>query len=62
MDCLTKGAFSLTAPGLLEVKRVFQPVKFEYDPAGRVFITNEYDFINLDAFEGTYNIQAIGDE
>ncbi|KAH7305188.1 glycosyl hydrolases family 2, TIM barrel domain-containing protein [Stachybotrys elegans] len=61
MDGLVSSEHKPT-PGLLEVKRVFQPVKFDYDPTGRVLITNEYDFIGLDALEGTYSIQEIGDE
>ncbi|KAF4993770.1 hypothetical protein FGRMN_6244 [Fusarium graminum] len=48
-------------PGLTELKKVFQPVKFDYD-SGKVFITNEYDYIGLDHLEGKYTIQAIGDK
>jgi beta-galactosidase len=47
-------------PGLTELKKVFQPVKFDYE-AGKVLITNEYDYIDLRHLEAKYSIQAIGD-
>ncbi|KAF4447193.1 beta-galactosidase [Fusarium austroafricanum] len=48
-------------PGLVELKKVFQPVNFKYED-GKVFITNEYDFIGLDHLKATYTIEAIGDK
>lgn len=47
-------------PGLVELKKVFQPVKFEFED-GRVKITNEYDFIGLEHLKGKYTIEAIGE-
>jgi beta-galactosidase len=46
-------------PGLVELKRVFQPVKFEVKD-GQVVITNEYDFVGLEHLQGKYTIEAIG--
>lgn len=48
-------------PGLIELKRVFQPVRFEAE-ADRVMITNEYDFIGLEHLEAKYSLEAIGDQ
>ncbi|EXK27373.1 beta-galactosidase [Fusarium oxysporum f. sp. lycopersici 4287] len=48
-------------PGLIELKRVFQPINFKYED-GKVFITNEYDFIGLDHLEAKYAIKAYGDK
>lgn len=46
--------------GLLELKKVFQPVKFECED-GMVFITNEYDFEDLSHLVATYSIESFGD-
>lgn len=46
-------------PGLLELKKVFQPVKFEYED-GKVFLTNEYDFAGLDHLVATYSLETFG--
>ncbi|KAK9776134.1 putative beta-galactosidase [Seiridium cardinale] len=48
-------------PGLLELKSVIQPVKFDFEQ-GKVFITNEYDFVGLDHLVATYAIEAFGDK
>ncbi|KAK6854706.1 hypothetical protein PG995_009799 [Apiospora arundinis] len=48
-------------PGLTELKKVIQPVKFEMED-GKVFITNEYDFVGLEHLVATYRIEALGDE
>ncbi|WZH50070.1 glycosyl hydrolases family 2 TIM barrel domain-containing protein [Fusarium acuminatum] len=48
-------------PGLTELKKVFQPVKFDYE-SGKVLITNEYDYIDLGHLEAKYTIKAIGDK
>ncbi|KAH8199776.1 hypothetical protein TruAng_006057 [Truncatella angustata] len=48
-------------PGLLELKKVFQPVKFEYED-GKVYITNEYDFVGLDHLVATYSIESLGQD
>ncbi|EPH46555.1 glycoside hydrolase family 2 TIM barrel-domain containing protein [Streptomyces aurantiacus] len=45
------------SPGLVDYKRVIQPVRFGYDPvSGTVSVTNLYDFADLSelAFEWTY--------
>ncbi|KAI1082524.1 intracellular beta-galactosidase BgaD [Whalleya microplaca] len=46
-------------PGLLELKRVIQPVRFTWED-GKVFITNEYDFIELGHLAATYSIESYG--
>ncbi|KAH8169851.1 glycosyl hydrolases family 2, TIM barrel domain-containing protein [Sarocladium implicatum] len=48
-------------PGLVELKRVFQPVRFAVE-GDRVMITNEYDFIGLEHLEGKYSIEAMSDK
>ncbi|KAK8044814.1 hypothetical protein PG993_004838 [Apiospora rasikravindrae] len=48
-------------PGLTELKKVIQPVKFEMED-GKVFITNEYDFVGLEHLVATYKIEALGEE
>ncbi|KAK8117237.1 uncharacterized protein PG998_005518 [Apiospora kogelbergensis] len=48
-------------PGLTELKKVIQPVKFEMAD-GKVFITNEYDFVDLKHLVATFKIEALGDE
>ncbi|KAK0388289.1 hypothetical protein NLU13_4534 [Sarocladium strictum] len=47
-------------PGLVELKHVFQPVRFEAQ-GDRIMITNEYDFIGLEHLEGRYTLEAIGE-
>ncbi|KAI1848464.1 hypothetical protein JX265_008754 [Neoarthrinium moseri] len=46
-------------PGLLELKKVFQPVKFELED-GKLFVTNEYDFVDLNHLSATYRIETFG--
>ncbi|CAG1982486.1 unnamed protein product [Fusarium graminearum] len=60
MDGLVNSEHKPT-PGLTELKKVFQPVKFEAK-SGKVFITNEYDFIGLGHLEGEFSVQAMGDK
>lgn len=48
-------------PGLTELKKVIQPVKFEWED-GKVFITNEYDFMGLGHLAGKYIIEAFGEK
>ncbi|KAI0121754.1 glycosyl hydrolases family 2, TIM barrel domain-containing protein [Xylariales sp. AK1849] len=47
-------------PGLTELKKVFQPVKFD-EENGRIFITNEYDFVGLGHLVATYRIESFDD-
>lgn len=47
-------------PGLIELKKVFQPVKFEME-GDRILVTNEYDFSGLEHLQGSYSIDAFGD-
>ncbi|ETS85923.1 hypothetical protein PFICI_03948 [Pestalotiopsis fici W106-1] len=47
-------------PGLLELKKVIQPIKFDYED-GHVFITNEYDFVGLEHLVATYRIESFGE-
>lgn len=49
-------------PALLEVKRVYQYIKFEYADLqnGKVKITNKYDFLNLNEFEITWSLLENG--
>lgn len=44
-------------PGLLELKKVIQPVQFEFQD-GKIYITNEYDFTGLDHLTATYSIES----
>lgn len=60
MDGLCNSEHKPTA-GLIELKKVFQPVKFDVDQDGKVFITNEYAFSGLEHLAGTYVIEALGD-
>lgn len=46
--------------GLVELKKVFQPVKFDMEN-GKVFVTNEYDFVGLEHLIGTYSIESFGE-
>lgn len=48
-------------PGLLELKKVFQPVKIVRNGSSLV-ITNLYDFSSLDHLVGTYRVEKLGDE
>ncbi|ORY60925.1 uncharacterized protein BCR38DRAFT_487982 [Pseudomassariella vexata] len=48
-------------PGLTELKKVIQPVKFDVED-GRIFITNEYDFMGLSHLVGTYSVESFGDK
>ncbi|KAJ1331846.1 evolved beta-galactosidase subunit alpha [Microdochium nivale] len=45
-------------PGLIELKKVFQPVKFDFE-SGKVFVTNEYAFSGLEHLVGSYTIEAL---
>ncbi|KAI0474913.1 beta-galactosidase [Xylariaceae sp. FL0804] len=47
-------------PGLLELKKVFQPVRFELED-GAVWITNEYDFAGLEHLSATYTVESYGE-
>ncbi|KAI0155990.1 glycosyl hydrolases family 2, TIM barrel domain-containing protein [Pestalotiopsis sp. NC0098] len=46
-------------PGLLELKKVIQPIKFDYEN-GQIFVTNEYDFVGLDHLIATYRVESFG--
>lgn len=48
-------------PGLLELKKVFQPVKIARNGSSLV-IKNLYDFSSLDHLVGTYRLEKLGDE
>jgi beta-galactosidase len=48
-------------PGLLELKKVIQPVKFDFED-GKIFITNEYDFVELGHLVATYSIESFGEK
>lgn len=61
MDGLCNSEHNPT-PGLIELKKVFQPVKFEVDDADRIMITNEYDFVDLGHLDGSYTIEAFDDK
>jgi beta-galactosidase len=47
-------------PGLLELKQVIQPAKFEFE-GGKIYLTNEYDFTGLDHLVATYKIESFED-
>ncbi|KXJ95171.1 intracellular beta-galactosidase BgaD [Microdochium bolleyi] len=50
-------------PGLTELKKVFQPVKFDFDrDSGKVFVTNEYAFTGLEHLVGTYTVEALDEK
>ena len=49
-------------PKLLEVKKVYQYIEFQYEGNGSLAIKNKYDFLPLDAFELYYRTVADGQE
>ncbi|KAK1829970.1 glycoside hydrolase [Podospora conica] len=49
------------APGLLELKRVIQPVKVALS-GSKLVLTNQYDFIGLDHLLATYKVEELGEE
>ncbi|QDT68996.1 Beta-galactosidase [Planctomycetes bacterium MalM25] len=52
-------------PALFEVKKVYQRIRTERDPdkwrLTQVFVTNEYDHIDLDQFEMAWRVEVDGD-
>lgn len=48
-------------PGLAELKKVIQPVRFEWED-GKIYITNEYDHSDLRDLVATYRLEALGEE
>jgi beta-galactosidase len=49
-------------PGLLETKKVYQPIKFKAPDlaAGKIEVGNHYDFISLDRFDIRWEVAANG--
>ncbi|GIS72253.1 MAG: hypothetical protein CM1200mP10_18300 [Candidatus Neomarinimicrobiota bacterium] len=60
--CQWTGRGSYPNPHFFEVKKVYQPVKFEAEniARGQVKITNRYEFINLDHLDFTWFIAEDG--
>ncbi|WP_163881284.1 glycoside hydrolase family 2 TIM barrel-domain containing protein [Paenibacillus favisporus] len=48
------------SPGLIEYKKVIEPVRVEWAEAGRIRITNKYDFITLEHLQADYSVTADG--
>lgn len=48
------------SPGLIEYKKMIEPVRVEMIGAGRIRITNRYDFIGLDHLRAHYSVTADG--
>ncbi|MFU1797023.1 beta-galactosidase subunit alpha [Paenibacillus azoreducens] len=48
------------SPGLIEYKKIIEPVRVEMIDAGRIRITNRYDFIGLDHLQAHYSVTEDG--
>lgn len=48
------------SPGLIEYKKIIEPVRVEMIDAGKIRVTNRYDFITLDHLQVHYSITADG--
>ncbi|MWV47272.1 DUF4981 domain-containing protein [Paenibacillus sp. HJL G12] len=48
------------SPGLLEYKKIIEPVKVEMIDTGKLRITNRYDFAALDHLQAHYSVTADG--
>lgn len=48
------------SPGLLEYKKIIEPVRVEMADEGRIRVTNRYDFIGLDHLRAHYSVTADG--
>ncbi|MDR9855880.1 beta-galactosidase subunit alpha [Paenibacillus sp. VCA1] len=48
------------SPGLIEYKKIIEPVRVDLIEAGRIRITNRYDFIGLDHLQAHYSVTADG--
>ncbi|GIO34786.1 MULTISPECIES: beta-galactosidase subunit alpha [Paenibacillus] len=48
------------SPGLIEYKKIIEPVRVDMIEGGRIRITNRYDFIGLDHLQAHYSVTADG--
>jgi beta-galactosidase/evolved beta-galactosidase subunit alpha len=48
------------SPGLIEYKKIIEPVKVEMIDAGKIRVTNRYDFVTLDHLQVHYSVTADG--
>lgn len=51
-----------STPGLLEVKKVFQPVGLSLDTKDKLTINNLYDFVDLSHLIAVYKVEELGTE
>ncbi|KAH6889772.1 glycosyl hydrolases family 2, TIM barrel domain-containing protein [Thelonectria olida] len=49
-------------PGLVEYKKVIQPVGFEFADGGKVTLENRYDYADLNGLAATFQVEELGNE
>lgn len=48
------------SPGLIEYKKIIEPVRAEYEGDGKLRVINRYDFLSLDHLRAHWSLQADG--
>ncbi|WP_082926791.1 glycoside hydrolase family 2 TIM barrel-domain containing protein [Paenibacillus tuaregi] len=48
------------SPGLLEYKKIIEPVRVDYRDAGTIGVMNRYDFVTLDHLHASWNVSLDG--